>query len=113
MKPHGKLGKEVKNWEKDLIMNLNNVNSSEEDDHRTSYVKYKLFKRDIYELSLVDRGNLEKGTIVSSEIWKFESGTHSDRRVKSCSKRWHRIFTTTGVLIFCPEKEAELMTGSD
>ena len=35
-------------------MNLNNVNSSEEDDHRTSYVKYKLFKRDIYELSLTE-----------------------------------------------------------
>jgi len=29
------------------------------------------------------------------------------------SKLWHRIFTTTGVLIFCPQKEAKLMTGSD
>ena len=28
-----------------------------------------------------------KETLVSSEIWKFESGTHSDRRVKSCSCR--------------------------
>jgi len=87
LKPHGKLGKEVKNWEEDLIMNLNNVNSSEEDDHRTSYVKYKLFKRDIYGLALVDTGNLVKETFVSSEIWKFESGTHSDTRVKSCSCR--------------------------
>lgn len=31
LKNQAKLGKEVKRWEEDLIMNLNNMSSSEED----------------------------------------------------------------------------------
>lgn len=44
----------MKSWEEDFIMNLNNMNRSKEDNHRTSYVHYKLFKRDINGLALVD-----------------------------------------------------------
>ena len=40
----------------------------------TSYVKFKLFKRDIYRLALVDTGNLVKDTLVSSEFWKMIGG---------------------------------------
>jgi len=54
LKPQSEFGKEVKSWEEDLIMNLNNMNSSKEDNHRISYVKYKLFKRDINGLASVD-----------------------------------------------------------
>ena len=43
----------------------------ERDDRKTSHVKFKLFKRDIYGLALVDTGNLVKGTLVSSEFWKM------------------------------------------
>lgn len=50
-------------------MNLNNLNQVEKDDRKTSYVKFKLFKCDIYGLALVDTGNLVKGTVVSSEVW--------------------------------------------
>ena len=34
-------------------------------------MKFKLFKRNIYGLALVDTGNLVKGTLVSSEFWKM------------------------------------------
>ena len=44
------------------------------DDRKTSYVKFKLFKRDIYGLALVDTGNLVKGTLVSSEFWGMIGG---------------------------------------
>ena len=54
LKPQGELGKKVKSWEEDFIMNLNNMNRSKEDNHRTSYVHYKLLKRDINGLALVD-----------------------------------------------------------
>lgn len=50
-------------------MNLNNLNQVEKDDRKTSCVKFKLFKCDIYGLALVDTGNLVKGTVVSSEVW--------------------------------------------
>ena len=43
----------------------------ERDDRKTLYVKFKLFKRDIYDLALVNTGNLVKGTLVSSEFWKM------------------------------------------
>jgi len=42
-------------------MHLNNVNLVERDHRKTSYVKFKLFKRDVYGLALVDTGNLVKG----------------------------------------------------
>jgi len=52
-------------------MHLNNVNLVKKDNSKTSYVKFKLFKRNIYGLALVDTGNLVKGTLVSSEFWKM------------------------------------------
>ena len=51
-------------------MHLNNVNLVKKDNSKTSYVKFKLFKRNIYGLALVDTGNLVKGTLVSSKFWK-------------------------------------------
>ena len=50
----------------------------EKDDFKTSYVKFKLYKRDIYGLALVDTGNLVKGTLVSSEFWKTIGGRMSE-----------------------------------
>ena len=58
----------MKDWEKSELMNLNNLNQVEKEDRKTSYVKFKLFKCDIYCLALVDTGNLVKGTLVSSEV---------------------------------------------
>ena len=68
LKPQNKLVEEVKSWEEELILNLNSMSKEGKDDRRTSYVKYKLFKRDIYGLALVDTGNLVKGTLVSKEF---------------------------------------------
>ena len=64
LKPQGELGKDMKDWEKVAMMNLKSMNKLE----KTSYVKYKLFKPDIYGLALVDTGNLVTGTLVSSEF---------------------------------------------
>jgi len=52
-------------------------------------VKFKLFKRDIYGLALVDTGNLVKGTLVSSEFWKTIGGKmleESNARVNTAEK---------------------------
>ena len=43
----GTLEEKVMNWE-NLILSLNNMNIMEKEDRKISYVKYKLFKRDIY-----------------------------------------------------------------
>ena len=51
-------------------MNFNIMNKVEKDNRKTSFVKYKLFKHDIYGLALVDTGNLVN---VSSEFWKMIS----------------------------------------
>ena len=71
LRPNGSKDIELREWEKNILMHLNNVNLVERDDCKTSYVKFKLFKRDIYGLALVDTGNLVKGTSVSSEFWKM------------------------------------------
>ena len=60
--------KDMKDWEKVVLMSLNNMNRIERDDCKTSYGKYKLFKRDIYGLALLDTGNLVRETLVSSEF---------------------------------------------
>ena len=52
-------------------------------------MKFKLFKRDIYGLALVDTGNLVKGTLVSSEFWKMIGGKmleQSNVRVNTAEK---------------------------
>ena len=69
LRPQGELTKYMKDWEKVVLMSLNNINRIERDDCKTSYVKYKLFKRDIYGLALVDTGKLVRGTLVFSEFW--------------------------------------------
>ena len=50
----------------------------EKDDHKTSFVKYKLFKHTIYGLALV--GNLVKGTFVSSEFGNIICGKFVEKR---------------------------------
>ena len=42
-----KLEKKVFSWEK-LVMNLNGMEKSKEDDHKTSYVKFKKYKSEAY-----------------------------------------------------------------
>ena len=69
LRPNGHKNSELREWEKNILVHLNNVNLVEKDDRKTPYVKFKLFKRDIYRLALVDTGNLVKGTLVSSEFW--------------------------------------------
>ena len=52
-------------------------------------MKFKLFKRDIYGLALIDTGNLVKGTLVSSEFWKMIGGKmleESNARVNTAEK---------------------------
>ena len=53
LRPQEELGPDMKDWENVVRMNLNNINQVEKDDCKTSYVKYKLFKCDIYGLALV------------------------------------------------------------
>ena len=74
LRPNSHKDPELREWEKNILVHLNNVNLVERDDRKTSYVKFKLFKRDIYGLALVDTGNLVKGTLVSSEFWKMIGG---------------------------------------
>ena len=62
LRQNGSKDNGLREWEKNVLMHLNNVNLVERDDRKTSYVKFKLFKRDIYGLALVDTGNLVKGT---------------------------------------------------
>ena len=62
-RPNGSKDIELREWEKNILMYLNNYNFVERD-RKTLYVKFKLFKQDIYWLALVDTGNLVKGTVV-------------------------------------------------
>ena len=91
LRPNGHKVLELREWEKNILVHLNNVNLIERDDRKTSYVKFKLFKRDIYGLALVDTGNLVKGTLVSSEFWKMIGGKmleESKARVNTAEKGW-------------------------
>ena len=89
LRPNGHKNPELREWEKNILVHLNNVNLVERDDRKTSYVKFKLFKRDIYGLALVDTGNLVKGTLVSSEFWRMKGGKmleESNARVNTAEK---------------------------
>ena len=44
LRPNGSKEIELREWEKNILMHLNNVNLVERDDRKTSYVKFKLFK---------------------------------------------------------------------
>ena len=75
--------------ERNILVHLNNVNLIERDNRKTSYVKFKYFKQDIYGLALVDTGNLVKGPLVSSEFWKMIGGKmleESNARVNTAEK---------------------------
>ena len=89
LRPNRQKIPELREWEKNILVHLNNVSLVERDDRKTSYVKFKLFKRDIYGLALVDTGNLVKGTLVSSEFWKMIGGKmleESNARVNTAEK---------------------------
>ena len=62
LRPNGHIDLELREWEKNILVHLNNVNLVERDDLKTSYVKFKLLKRTYNGLALVDTGNLVKGT---------------------------------------------------
>ena len=74
LRPNGHKDPGMREWERNILVHLNSVNLIERDERKTSYVKFKLFKQDIYGLALVDTGNLVKGTLVSSEFWKKIGG---------------------------------------
>ena len=81
LRPNGHKDLELREWEKNILVHLNS--------DKTLYVKFKLFKRDIYCLALVDTGNLVKGTLVSSEFWKMIGGKmleESNARVNTAEK---------------------------
>ena len=85
------MGIQIRNCEngKRIFVHLNNINLAERDDRKTSYVKFKLFKRDIYGLALVDTGNLVNGTLMSSEFWRLKGGKmleESNTRVNTAEK---------------------------
>ena len=44
LRPNGSKVIELREWEKNILLHLNNVNLVERDDCKTSYVKFKLFK---------------------------------------------------------------------
>ena len=45
LRPNGHRNPELREWEENILLHLNNVNLMERDDRKTSYVKFKLFKR--------------------------------------------------------------------
>jgi len=85
LRPNGSKDIELREWEKNILMHLNNVNLVGREDRKFSYVKFKLFKRDIYGLALVDTGNLVKGTLVSSEFCKILRG----KMIEDSNARMH------------------------
>ena len=89
LRPNGHKNPELREWEENILLHLNNVNLMERDDRKTSYVKFKLFKRDIYGLALVDTGNLVKGTLVSSEFWRMIGGKMLEESNASYSSGEH------------------------
>ena len=40
LRPQGELMKDMKEWERVVLMSLNSINRRERDDRKTSYVKY-------------------------------------------------------------------------
>ena len=42
LRPQGELTKDMKDWERVVLMSLSNMNRKERDYRKTSYVKYKL-----------------------------------------------------------------------
>ena len=48
LRPNGQQNARLREWEENILLHLNNVNLVEKDDCKTRYVKFKLFKRDIY-----------------------------------------------------------------
>jgi len=52
LRPNGHEDPELREWEKNVLIQLNNVNLVERDDCKTSYVKFKLFEQDIIRVSL-------------------------------------------------------------
>jgi len=58
LRPKGSKAIELREWEKNILLHLNNVNLVERDNRKTSYVKFKLFKRNIFGLALVDTGRV-------------------------------------------------------
>ena len=42
LRPQGELTKDMKDWERVVLMSLSNLNRKERDYRKTSYVKYKL-----------------------------------------------------------------------
>ena len=55
------------------------MNQIEKANLKTSYVKYKLFKCDVYGLALVDTENLVKGILISKEFWEMMGGKMSGK----------------------------------
>ena len=47
LRPNGHKDPKLREWERNILMHLNNVNLVKKDDCKTSYVKFKLFKQDI------------------------------------------------------------------
>ena len=56
------------------MANLNSMEKLKKDNHKTSYVKYKVHKLETYGLAFVDTGNLVTSTLVSKEFWEAIGG---------------------------------------
>ena len=82
LRPNSHKDLELREWEKNNLVHLNSVNLVERDNSKTLYVNFKLFKRDIKGLALVDMGNLVKCTLVSSEFWKIKEGKCQRRAMR-------------------------------
>ena len=46
LRPIGHKELKLREWERNILMHLNNVTLVEKGDHKTSYLKFKLFKRE-------------------------------------------------------------------
>ena len=65
-------------WEeelqRELLLNMPRTHSVSQKKGLPAYARFKIFRREIYGLALVDTGNLVKATLVSKEFWDEVSG---------------------------------------
>ena len=65
-------------WEdelqRELLLNMPRTHSVSQNKGLPAYARFKIFRREIYGLALVDTGNLVKATLVSKEFWDEVSG---------------------------------------
>ena len=69
LRPNGHKDLELREWEKNILVHLNNVNLIERDDRKTSYVKFKLFKLWAAEKVIIPAGSSKLVKVRTEGNW--------------------------------------------